>query len=444
MVNPRQLLIAVRASYWFVPALLVLGCATLALGLVELDARLPEHMLERMPRLFGAGAEGSRALLSAIATSTMTVAGVVFSINIVALSLATAQYSPHVLQNFMRDRANQAVLGLFLGIYTYCLIVLRTIRGGDESFIPGASIVAGILLALLGVFFLIFFIHHVSMSIQVSNIVSHIAAETRAVIARSHPAPRAGMHAVEGTEPADGGDALRHRGAPGYIEHIDYEALADIAAGHGGFAGVPVAVGDFVLTGQVLAVLHGGRLHGDGVHERVRGAYAIGQTRNIDQDAAFGLQQLVDIACRALSASNNDATTALHALDHLTVLLAMLAGRDLDAGRTVRRDGRVVLACARPGFDDYLRLVATPFRRQARVAPEVFGRLVSALERVGLATRDATQLEAVLAQLRALAQTLREAQFTRTDVSMFQSRLSATTRALRALAKERRGAGAPG
>ena len=113
----------------------------------------------------------------------ITVAGVVFSITIVALSLTSSQYTSRVLRNFMRDRINQVVLGVFVGIFAYCLVVLRTIRGGDEGkFVPSLAVLVGLILAFVGIAFLIYFIHHISMSIQASNIIAAAAQETIAAV----------------------------------------------------------------------------------------------------------------------------------------------------------------------------------------------------------------------------------------------------------------------
>src|SRR3970040_765652 len=112
-------------------------------------------------------------MLSTIAGSMITVAGVIFSITIVSLSLASSQYSSRVLRSFMRDRRNQVVLGVFVGIFAYCLVVLRTIRGGDEgAFVPSMAVLGGMVLAFVGIGYLIYFIHHISMSIQASSIIA--------------------------------------------------------------------------------------------------------------------------------------------------------------------------------------------------------------------------------------------------------------------------------
>jgi uncharacterized membrane protein len=149
-----------RSSLWFVPTVFVLGSIVLAVGMVEVDTRLDSRLWEKWPRFFAVGADGARGTLSAIASSMITVAGVVFSITIVALSLASSQYSSRVLRHFMRDRITQTVLGVFVGVFAYCLIVLRMIRGGDEGpFVPLLAVLGGVVLAFVGIGFLIYFIH---------------------------------------------------------------------------------------------------------------------------------------------------------------------------------------------------------------------------------------------------------------------------------------------
>src|SRR5688572_28944423 len=178
MPRPIAFLIMLRSSLWFVPALVVLGSIVVAHGLVEAGVWIPALSQSQLPSIFGFGPEGSRAMLSAIATAMITVAGVAFSITIVALSLASTQYSPRVLRQFMRDRANQWVLVVFVGVFTYCLTLPPRVRGGEENaFVPAVAVAFGVVYALVGVGCLIFFIHHVATAIQASCILSEIAAE---------------------------------------------------------------------------------------------------------------------------------------------------------------------------------------------------------------------------------------------------------------------------
>lgn len=155
MKTPSNLLIQLwdrlRSSLWFVPSLLVSGMIALAIVLVYGIDTLNETIVEYFPKILGAGADGARGLLTAIASSMITVAGVTFSITIVVLSQTANQYSPRILPNFMRDRFNQAVLGTFVGIFAYCLVVVRTIRGGDDEFVPSLAVFVSVVLALIGV-----------------------------------------------------------------------------------------------------------------------------------------------------------------------------------------------------------------------------------------------------------------------------------------------------
>jgi uncharacterized membrane protein len=138
----------------------------LAVGLIEADSSGSRDWMTDWPRLFGAGAAGARGMLATIAGSMMTVVGVTFSMTLMTLALASNQYTSRILRNFMRDRVTQVVLGIFAGIFTYCLIVLRTIRGGDDNgFIPSLSVAVSVVLAIGGIGALIFFIHHIAASI---------------------------------------------------------------------------------------------------------------------------------------------------------------------------------------------------------------------------------------------------------------------------------------
>jgi uncharacterized membrane protein len=185
MLKLRRLWGNLRSSFWFVPSLFVLVSIFLAIVLIEADSYGSDRWLAQWPRLFGAGAEGSRKMLVTLTGSMMTVLGVTFSMTLVALTLASSQYTSRILRNFMRSRVTQATLGTFAGIFTYCLIVLRTIRSSSAmAFVPGLAVFFAFVLALASVGVLIYFIHHIASSIQASSIIASVARETLAVIDR--------------------------------------------------------------------------------------------------------------------------------------------------------------------------------------------------------------------------------------------------------------------
>lgn len=188
MLKLRQFVINLRSSFWFVPSLTLLGSIILAVTLIEADTAGSDRWLAQWPRLFGVGAEGSRQMLSTLAGSMISVLGVTFSMTLVALTLASSQYTSRILRIFMSSKVTQFTLGIFSGTFAYCLIVLRTIRSsGNAEFIPGLAVFFAFILALGSVGVLIFFIHHIASSIQASSIIASVAQETNSAIDRLFP-----------------------------------------------------------------------------------------------------------------------------------------------------------------------------------------------------------------------------------------------------------------
>jgi uncharacterized membrane protein len=263
MKNSQLLWIYLRSSFWFMPSLIVAGSVALAAGLINADSVVGNETLASWPRLFGAGAEGARQMLSTIASSMMTVVGVTFSMTLVTLALASSQYTSRVLGSFMRSRTTQAVLGIFAGIFTYCLIVLRVIRGSDEAaFVPGIAVLVAVVLALAGIGVLILFIHHIATSIQASSIICSVAEETIATIERVFP-EKSARASDEGDEAclANIPAASNHdwhsvcAATSGYIESVDYISLRDLARKRNTIIKMNYGIGDFVVKDVALASL---------------------------------------------------------------------------------------------------------------------------------------------------------------------------------------------
>lgn len=405
----RALWARLEGSLWFLPSLIVLGAAGLAITLVWVDAGSSFHLGKRFPLVFGAGPDGSRGVLSAIASSVITVAGVVFSITIVSLSLASTQYSPRVLRNFMSDRPTQVVLGSFVAIFTYCILVLRTIRSGDgeSTFVPSIAVLAGIVLALISVAFLVYFIHHVAASIQASSILARIARETLVVIDRVYPknwtaAPDdGGMTASEGAKSWTFVEAAR----TGYVNFIDYDRLRECAKAQRMRLRVHHAIGDFVIEGRPLISVD--RAPSAGEMRKLTRCIDIDDQRTLGQDPCFGIQQMVDVALKGLSPGINDTSTALLCLDQLTAVLSRLAGRRLRRAGTEDLGERVTAA----GDADFGAMLAMSFdsiRRNATGNVDVLSRLIDCGTRIAEVTPDparrlllAHHVEATLGAARA-------------------------------------------
>jgi len=344
----------------------------------------------------------------------ITVAGVTFSITMVAVTQTSAQYSPRVLRNFMRDRLNQAVLGAFVGIFVYCLVVLRTIRAGETSeFVPSLAVFTAVVLALLGVAVLIAFVHHIATTLQASTIVARITRDTRKVIdlrfpeALDHDPVNLQQTWVLG---AVASDAWRAIPAPrtGYIQHYDREALSRIAVNGDLIMRLTQPTGEFVVEGRPIAWFAGHPLNADGRPARVwrigdvartaAKAWVIGTHRTLDHDPVFGFRQLVDVAVKALSPSVNDSTTALTCIDHLGALLIGLAGRRLTFG-VQDAEGQLRLITAEPDFGELVAFAVDPIRQHARGDVGVLERLLTMLGDLATVALEPTRHRAIVEQL---------------------------------------------
>ena len=392
----RQYWQLLQESLWFVPGLLVLVSFGLAYGLVEFDAHTSWHGEKRFPLLFASGADGARGMLSAIAGSMLTVATLAFSLTLSTISQVSSQYSPRVLRNFMRDRVNQVVMGYFVGVFAYCLIVLGTIRGTDEvKFVPSTAVLVGLLLALGGVAALIFFIHHIAESLQTGTIVRHIFHETNKALTDLFP----DQFGEPIDDPQKAEDALRYadeqRGwravestQTGYLQQIDTEGLLDWATRHRVVLRIEKEMGAFLGEGTVLFSVRSGMERPEPEEadwpDDLLSYVSIGRHRNIEQDVAFGIQQLVDVTLKALSPGINDTTTAIMAVDYLGAIGEQLARREFPA--RLRSDGthlRVLVQAA--DFEDYIRLAFDLPRINAKGNHAVFRRLLRALSLVATA-----------------------------------------------------------
>ena len=393
MIKFRQLWSNLRSSFWFVPSLIVTGSIVLAGVLIGVDFAGSEQWLDRWPRLFGVGADGARGMLSTIAGSMMTVVGVTFSMVLMTLALASSQYTSRILRNFMSDRVTQIVLGVFAGIFTYCLIVLRTIRGGEDGvFVPGLAVSFSVVLAMGGIGVLIFFIHHISASIQAANIIASVADETMLVVDRIFPEKLGNGWGDDNEAYPTQPPLPEHiwKAVPdkrnGYIQSLDNAALLRLACENKTIVRMEHAIGEFVVRGAALASLALEKPPGKEIIGTLQAAYGIDRHRTVSQDAAFGIRQVVDIALKAISPGINDTTTAVMCVDYLSAILARLAPRPIPSShRSVEGELRVI--AKGPNFESLLTQAFDQIRRSANGNVTILLRILEALQILaGLAT----------------------------------------------------------
>jgi uncharacterized membrane protein len=253
----------------------------------------------------------AQVILSVIATSIMTVVSIVFAILLMTLTLASTQFSPRILVSFIRDRATQWTLGVFLGTFSYCVAALPAARSLPVAFVPVVTVAGAMLLALAAVGWLIFFIHHISQSISVNHIVDRIARETELVIDELMPYPRGRLEPLSPAPPLDPDDTPVLNQRSGYIRFVDIQRLLYLAKSWRILIRVDRGVGQFVPAGvPLLWVSREDRINPVRAAELVS-AFDIGPTRTLQQDVEFGVIQIVDIALRAISPAVNDPSTAI-------------------------------------------------------------------------------------------------------------------------------------
>lgn len=282
-------------NFWVVPMVMVLLSALLAFGMVALDREI-DNANYGLEWIYSGGPEGARSLLSSVASSVISVAGTIFSITIAALTLASSQFGPRLLRNFVRDIGNQLVLGTFISTFIYCLLVVRTVRSPEDiAFVPHLSVTVGVLLAIASIGVLIYFINHIAHSIQADAIIRSVGNELEDSIHTLFPeqigANEQGERSHVGELP-DGFAAASRKlknHASGYLQVIDSDQIIGIANKHDLLIKLPIRPGQFVSPGSTLALVWPKERATDEVMDAVKGACFIGDGRTSAQDVEFSV-----------------------------------------------------------------------------------------------------------------------------------------------------------
>ncbi len=377
---------AITQSLWFVPTLMTGGAVVLAIITPWIDQAVLGDSRSDIGWLFGGGTEGARGVLQAISGTMITVTALVFSLTVVALQLASSQLSPRILHTFMTDRATQVVMGSFIGTFTYALLVLRVVRAPLEEtggFVPSLSVTVAIGLAVGCVGLLNFFVNHVTNAMRASVVINRAASAARSLIDQIYP-----DDVDEATErdspvaiPFQPAAVVRAEGS-GYLQRVDIDALGRLAEQDELMIRPEPEVGSFVLPGAILATVWPAEAVDDDVDRAIRGAFGLGVERTLQADVAFGLQQLSDIAVKALSPGINDPTTARICIDRLSELLVLLGGR-APADTVLRgEDGQVLVVLSPPGFADLVNEAFGEIRHYGSNDPVVATYMVAMLGRI--------------------------------------------------------------
>ncbi|MEX6507467.1 DUF2254 domain-containing protein [Jiella sp. M17.18] len=404
-----RLEIALANAVWLVPVLAAVSGLIIAKGLTEAKISLP--------KAFGillstGGAVGARDLVRTVATTSLTVATLVFSIAMVVLQLASSQYSPRLPGQFLRNRGTQVIIGTFIFTFVYSLAIVRAIRASQE-FVPSFAVTVAFLLILCCVVALIIFIHHVVQSIRVESILAYIEGKTGKAIERTFEKLEENDRDNEEKGHADA--AIPEHAAPilieesGIVRRIDGNDLVRFARRRGLVLRLVKKLGQHVAAGTAIGWAwsedpDSRAPPAEDVRDELSVAVQLSGDRTLKDDVEFGFVQLVDIALRALSPAINDPTTACNAIRSLEILLVKLTGFRLGDRFFFDEDERLRVIVPQPTFADLLDRVITPIRQAAPDDTSVALCLCELLTDLARAARNEGQCETLREQLQRVRQ----------------------------------------
>lgn len=417
----------VRESYWAMPSLMVVGSIVLSFVTTAVDSSIGSKWLEDVNWLYANKPAGARAVLSTVAGSMITVAGVTFSMTILSISYTAGQVGPRLLNNFMRDKSNQFTLGVFISTFMYCLMVLRTVRNADTpppgssvtvagsaelqaAFVPHVAILIGLLMAVASVGVLIFFIHHIPESIHISNIVANVGRDLNRRLEHRFPAGVGLSHSdptekqIEANLPVafyDSAKQIRSTQA-GYVEYVDTQGLMRLARENDLVIRMRFRAGDFVTPRNVLMLVNPAERVNEELEKQLRQVFVCGSQRTDTQNLQFQFNQLVEVAMRALSPGVNDPFTAMNCMDWLQFALETCAVRELPDAFRYDDDGRLRIVAEPETFSAFTSLVFDQLRPYVSQDRNAAVHMMEMLAKLSITVPDNPRRRLLLRQASAL------------------------------------------
>ncbi|MGY1834495.1 DUF2254 domain-containing protein [Blastococcus sp. SYSU DS0510] len=371
-----------QAPLWVWPAAsaVMAAAAGWALGMVEPRGGF-------LAALWPADTSAAGTLLQLVATAAVTIATLTFSITIVALQLASQQFSPRLLRDFVRDGVTKRVLSVLTATFVFAVTGLRGINSSQP--VPTLVCLVAALLGIACVGGLLAFISHMVRMLRVDTMMTRVHDDARRAIETFYgPYTGHGQRSPDELDLETSAGRLVSADRSGFVEVVDTDTLVDAARDHDAVVRVEVRPGDMITMGSPIATTWGG---GEDLGDAVRAAVVLNNERTIDQDAAFGFRQLEDIAVKAMSPSINDPVTAATAIGHMGDLLVRLTGRHL--GPTLHADGDGVGRAIVPDRDIryYLDLTCGQVARFGGSEPTLITALLRMLRDVAVVCRDDEQ-----------------------------------------------------
>ena len=366
-----RLLIHLRASLWFVPVLCVLAGAAISFATIALD-RLFDY--EAIPRSVVGGPDAAEAILSTVAASMVSLTALVLTITMVVVQLAMGQFSPRIVQRILRDKPSQLAIGLFVATFVHAILAVREVtnNGDGTGHVPGIAVLTAFLLVLASIAVLVIYVQHIGQALRVSALIELVGKDTRALLDRVYP-DKGERLAVEQDEQR----VVRARKS-GVVTAIGFEKLVEEATRARCSLELVPALGEFVPADAPLF-----RVDGDAAgldEDELHDALVFKLEPTLDQDVAYGMRLLVDIAERSLADSPlQDPTTAVQAIDRLHDLLRQLARRPFPDGRYRDQAGELRLTVRSMSWEAYVLLATEELRLAGAGSPQVTRRMKAAL-----------------------------------------------------------------
>lgn len=367
----RKLAASVGSSLWFVPVMCVLAGAAISFGTISLDRAFD---YQAIPQVLVGRPTSANAVLTTIAVSMVSLATLVLTITMVVVQLAMGQFSPRIVQRILRDKPSQLAIGLFVATFVHAVLTIREVvdRGDGTGQVPGIAVSTSYLLVLASIAALVIYVHHIGQSLRVSALIELVGHETRKLVDRRYP--------DAGPPPPVDPEAPRVVAAreSGVVTMIGTDALVAEAERADCVLELVPTLGAFVPAGGPLFIVHGRPEDLD--ENRLLSALSLKLEPTLDEDVAYGMRLLVDIAERSLSESAfQDPMTAVQAIDRLHDILRQLARRPFSDGRVLDEDGEIRLLVKTMSWEDYVHLAFNEIRMAGAGSPQVSQRLVAAL-----------------------------------------------------------------
>lgn len=399
-----------RTSFWFVPSLMVCVAIFLAVFTVYIDAFFIPRNKFSFPLIYGTDVNAIRSLLSTIAGSMITVTSIAFSITIVALTLASSQFGPRLLRNFMMDRGTQVVLGTFISNFLFCILVFCAISFEKPyDFNPGLSVATAILMTFASVGILIYFIHHVAKSIQADVVIDDVYRELEANIQSLFPsseehAPLEALAIAELDKNTKKYQLEILSDSCGYVQTVDNKELLCLAKKYDVVIKCQYSPGDFVEKGAILAQAHAEHIINPKINKTLHSQIKLGAYRTPVQDPEFAIHQLVEIALRALSPGINDPYTAITCVDKLNAVLCGLTDKVFPQKAHFDDASMLRLITKELSFTDIGRAAFDQIRQDANSNVAVTIRLIDSLQRLAVFAKTKQQQKFILSQTEMIEQ----------------------------------------